>query len=620
MKTLSELRDLFVSAREIAKEASPERAGEAAEKLSGISQHCKEIYGSCASYMERAKCRNLYESIDNVIEILHRAGFCNETVASFFGLLDSGKGVSFSDVSAGRAFVGRASIPEMPVSIDGEAPIAPSELPKVDMSEPAESESPKAPTMEKPASPVMEKPKAPAMEKPKVPAMEKPDAPVTEMPASPAAPLGTPSFGAEKKAESGFDPESFDGFIGQEHIVKRLKEEIAAARKQGLRYLDHILLFGNRGLGKSTLMKIIAKELGVRFEFIDCSSLMNDVKSQRNFHEIFVRIANDGEPVVIGLDEIHALPGRLQTALLTLLNDRVYSYVTESGTKNVPIPEFTFIGATTDYDAVLSTIKDRCSNLIFFLEDYKRSELAEIFANKLRAKNLEVEQGAIIEKCINRCRSSIRELNAIVKGLNTKAINRNNGIITMEMVDEYFADRGIDEIGLKKVERKLLEVIRDEPRGSISEETLAARLYLDPGALTKEHEPFLLKIGFISINSKGRSLTQKADDYLRYGYYQFSDGTFVGSKPVSDGELKLTPTMDSAATSEPELPAESKANGASESASPVLPEAQDETPSDNGASETVSSEGVAEITHSREPLATPPPPIKVGAVEGEDEK
>lgn len=520
MKTLSELRELFVSAREIAKEASPERAAEAAGKLEGISAHCKELYEVSTSYMERAKCRNLYESIDNVIKILLGAGFCNEIVGSFFGLIDSARGVSFSEVSAGRASIKKADIPEMPV-----APAAPAA--------PAATVAPVGAElrMPPPPAPVAKEPEQP------IPVAAPVSAPVAEEPAY------TPSADepdGPRDAASVLNPESFDDFIGQAHIIKALKEEIAAAKIQGIKHLDNILLFGNRGLGKSTLMKLIAKELGVRFEFIDCSTFMNDVKSQRLFHEFFVRISKLDEPVVIALDEIHALPTRLQSALLTLLNDRVYSYVTESGTKNVPIRDFTFLGATTDYDAVLPTLKDRCSNLTFFMKDYTRDELSRIFRNKFRAMRLSLETDKIVEQCVNRCRSSIRDVNAIIKGLNTKAVNRNHGVVTMAMVDEYFADRGIDAIGLKDTEKRILEAIANEPRGSISEETLAARVYLDPAVLTSEHEPFLLKIGFISINSKGRSLTQAAEDYMRYGYFQYPDGHTVGAKPSADGGMKIT--------------------------------------------------------------------------------
>ena len=109
MKSLEELRALFAGARRIAKEASPERAAEAAELLEAFSQHCKELYNVSDTYLERAKCRNLYESIDNVITILRTSGFCNEIVASFFGF--SANGISFSDISAGRASIKKADVP-----------------------------------------------------------------------------------------------------------------------------------------------------------------------------------------------------------------------------------------------------------------------------------------------------------------------------------------------------------------------------------------------------------------------------------------------------------------------------------------------------------------------------
>ena len=192
---------------------------------------------------------------------------------------------------------------------------------------------------------------------------------------------------------------------------------------------------------------------------------------------------------------------------------------------------------------------------------------------------LSVDDDAIIDQCINRCRSSIREVNAIISGLNTKAVNRNNGVITMDMVKEYFTDRGVDSIGLNKTEVKILEVIRDEPTGNVSEETLAARLYLDSGLLTSEYEPYLIKLGFITISSKGRSLTQKADDYLRYGYYVFDDGFTVGSKPSADGEIKLsTPGAPSASSSETAAPEVPVAEPAEASASAEEPAAETSAP------------------------------------------
>ena len=314
-----------------------------------------------------------------------------------------------------------------------------------------------------------------------------------------------------------FAPECLADFIGQEHVVKRISAEIAAAKKQGLRHIDHILLFGNRGLGKSTLMKLIAKELGVRFEFMDASQMGNDVRSQRAVQKFLQRISQEGEPVVIAFDEIHALPKHIQTGLLTLLNDRVYSYMDENGVNhNLPIKEFTFIGATTDAQDVLSTIKDRCNNLTFYLKDYTREDLAKIFVNKFAAKGLVVSD-EVLAMCIDRCRSSIREVDAFVNGLKTKAINADVSRVSAEMAAEYFKDIDRDPIGLKAKDLEILHCLLNEPTGVMSEDTLAARVHVDPKVLTKEFEPYLLKIGFVSITSRGRSLTQKAIDYLTGG-------------------------------------------------------------------------------------------------------
>ena len=537
MKTLAEIRELFVSARNLAKEASPARVKEAAEKIKAISDHCKELYEVATSYMERAKCRNMFESLDNIVQIMLSKGFIDERVGAFFGLLNTAKAPSFSDISRGNGTI--MADPDVSAKA-AQPPIADNNdlMPMLGEDKGAEKAKPKEDRGELPPPPPAAKTEQPR------PLETVPTAPVT--PTVPVAPVALETVPGEKEKDDGNDgypipaddgmaPQSLDDFIGQDDTVRILKEQIAEAKILGKKHLDHIMLFGNRGLGKSTLIKIIARELGVRLEFIDCTSLMNDVRSQRDFNEFFQRISERGEPVVIALDEIHALPERLQSNLLTLLNDRVYNYLTSSGTKTLPMPEFTFIGATTDPQDLLQTLRDRCKNLTFTLVDYTRDQLREIFNNKFRAVGLVVNDD-LVSRCINRCRSSIRDVNAIVKGLRTKAVIRNTCIVKAEMLDEYFSDRGLDEIGLNKTELEILEIIKSEPKGVISAETLSARLYLAPEILVKEYEPYLLRIGFISIVNRGRVLTPKAEDYLRYGYYEFGDGTTVGTKPAPEGD------------------------------------------------------------------------------------
>ena len=170
----------------------------------------------------------------------------------------------------------------------------------------------------------------------------------------------------------------------------------------------------------------------------------------------------------------------------------------------------------------------------------------------------------VVDACVNRCRSSMRIMTAIVKGLHTKAVLADTNVITMNMVDDYFDAQGIDAIGLNHIEREILKVLSEGTGSALSAETLAARVSVkDAKILMREHEPYLIKIGFISIISRGRSLTGKARNYLDYGYYDFGEGVTIGSLPGGDGTdsepeppaAPETPTVQA----EPPLPVDNAA-------------------------------------------------------------
>ena len=162
---------------------------------------------------------------------------------------------------------------------------------------------------------------------PKADKPAEPVVPITEtkpeVPQVPEIPIASDGNGGGKD-EPTFAPDTLEGFIGQQHIVKVLLKEIAIAKAQGRKYLDNILLFGNPGLGKSTLMQLIAKALGVKFEWMDCSQYRNSQQSLKALQNFLMKVARDNEPVVIAFDEIHMLTDELQSSLLTLLNSRVY--------------------------------------------------------------------------------------------------------------------------------------------------------------------------------------------------------------------------------------------------------------------------------------------------------
>ena len=316
-----------------------------------------------------------------------------------------------------------------------------------------------------------------------------------------------------------YDPESLRGFIGQKHVVTALLKEIAIAKNEGRNHLDNILLLGNPGLGKTTLMRLIAKDLGVQFEFIDCSQFRNSQQSLKALQNFFQRVAKINAPVVIGMDEIHMLTPELQSSLLTLLNDRIYvSPLDINGQcQRFEIPEFTFIGATTDDDKVLDTVKNRCLRLKFQLVDYTPEELTRIYRNKFAAKNITVSDEAIA-LCVPRSRGAIRYVNSIVDGLNNE-LYTDDGIrfsthVSEEIACNYFAKKGIDPMGLEAKDLEILNAIADARDGVISAEVLSAQVGLDPKKYLSEYERYLIKIGFISISGRGRSLTEKARKYL----------------------------------------------------------------------------------------------------------
>lgn len=444
------------------------------------------------------------------IDIIRKNGLRDRRVQKFFGLIDDTDLPSLGDLLRGE------SEGQLPF----ERPNAPAgDLDVSGLVEPPKAEA-EAPIQPIPVSPAAEQPFAPI--EPILPVAPDETAPIE--PALPVEPVAPQAEGeSEPAAEGGsvsFDPDSLETFIGQQHIVKPLLKEIAIAKAQGRCYLDNILLLGNPGLGKSTLMRLIAKALGVRYEWMDCSQYRNSQQSLKALQNFLMKVARENEPVVIAFDEIHMLTEELQSSLLTLLNNRVYvSPPDVNGViKRIPIDNFTFIAATTDDDQVLNTIKDRCLRLKFQMEDYTPEELKLIYKNKVAAIGLTITDEAI-DACIPRSRGSIRYVDAYVKGLNIALYNdegqRISTNITLDVALGFFEEKGIDAIGLEKKDLEILRVLEADSSGAMGVETLSARIGLDSKKYLSEYEPYLIKIGFVNVSGRGRSLTEAAIKYLK---------------------------------------------------------------------------------------------------------
>lgn len=436
------------------------------------------------SIITKVKLSYWKDVFSGYIDIIRENGLQDKRVQKLFGLVDDKNIPSLGDFMSGKGDAGIIEPPRVPseggIDIDGLTPENPSkDSKKAEI--PVMPETPELPTPIAPIEPVMES--------------------------------------GNGKNDPSFSPDTLEGFIGQQHIVKVLLKEIAIAKAQGRKYLDNILLLGNPGLGKTTLMQLIAKELGVEFEWMDCSQYHSSQQSLKAMQNFLTKVARENEPVVIAFDEIHMLSEALQSSLLTLLQSRVFvSPPDRNGVvKRIPIENFTFIAATTDDDKLLNTIKDRCLRLKFQMVDYTPEELKRIYKNKVASKGLSITDDAI-EACIPRSRGSIRYVNAFVEGLNTTLYNDEGQltslVIDTETVKKYFADRGIDAIGLEKKDVEVLRAIEENatPMGS---ETLASRVGLEVKKYLSEYEPYLVKIGFISVTPRGRVLTEKAKNYLK---------------------------------------------------------------------------------------------------------
>ncbi|MGN1103985.1 MAG: AAA family ATPase [Candidatus Coproplasma sp.] len=458
------------------------------------------------SIVVKAKLSYWQDVFGGYMDIIRKYGLGDRRVQKFFGLIDDADVPSFGD------YLGGNTQPVTPIN-GGEKVTPP--VGGIDISGIVEPE--KSKTNPPVDQPVVVQPVEPV----EVTQPVEPVEPVVEVvDEEPEVPQLPEDKTGEDKAS--FDPDTLEGFIGQAHIVKAMLKEIAIAKAQGRKYLDNILLFGNPGLGKTTLASLIAKALGVRFEWMDCSQYRNSQQSLKALQSFLLKVARENEPVVIFFDEIHMLTDELQSSLLTLLNNRVYVSPPDVNgvVKHIPIENFTFIAATTDDDKVLNTIKDRCLRLKFQMVDYTPEELKLIYKRKVASMGLTISDEAI-DACIPRSRGSIRYVNAFVKGLETALYNDEGVLVSKDIdlgvVERFFEEKGVDAIGLEKKDLEILNVIAEDASGAIGVETLSARIGLDPKKYMSEYEPYLIKIGFVTVTGRGRGLTEKAIKYLQKG-------------------------------------------------------------------------------------------------------
>ena len=321
--------------------------------------------------------------------------------------------------------------------------------------------------------------------------------------------MSTEVSGEDFDVELSLRPKCFDDYIGQEKVKEMLKVYIDAAKGRG-DSLDHVLLYGPPGLGKTTLSGIIANEMGVNFRVTSGPA----IEKQGDLAAILTNLA-PGD--VLFIDEIHRLSRSIEEILYPAMEDYVLDIIIGKGPAarsiRVPLPKFTLVGATTRAGQLTTPLRDRFGVLLR-LELYNADELATII--KRSASLLEVEiddEGA--HEIASRSRGTPRIANRLLKRVRDYAQVKGDGKITLEIAKTALKALEIDDLGLDNIDRKLLEtIIKFYGGGPVGLETLAATIGEEAITIEDVYEPYLMQIGFLSRTPKGRCVTRLAYDHL----------------------------------------------------------------------------------------------------------
>lgn len=309
--------------------------------------------------------------------------------------------------------------------------------------------------------------------------------------------------------ENSLRPKQLDDYIGQERVKENLKVYIESAKRRG-ESLDHVLLYGPPGLGKTTLSVIIANEMGVNIRTTSGPA----IEKQGDLAAI---LTNLQEGDVLFIDEIHRLSRSVEEILYPAMEDYAIDIIIGKGPSarsiRLPIPKFTLIGATTRAGQLTTPLRDRFG-VLFKLELYTPEELSTIVKRSADILGIAItEDGALA--IASRSRGTPRIANRILKRIRDFALVKGDGTITSEIAGMALAALDIDELGLDSVDRRMLgAIINFYGGGPVGLDTLAATIGEEAVTIEDVYEPYLMQIGFLARTPRGRCATKLAYDHL----------------------------------------------------------------------------------------------------------